>query len=623
MPVDLSWLPPPPANFRQQHASAVDALSLKRLANFALNASQMQSLARAWNKLDERARQAAGLTPFRLGILSNATTDFLPASLRVTGLRYGLDLEVVAGDFDQVFAQASDPSSAINRAKCDAVLLALDYRALGPVQAFGSDASGDLVALLSATRDAIRNSSGAPVIFSTVAPPVEPVFGSFDALVQGTPRAQANSFNATLRDMAGRSPGDLLFDVAALAGLVGLARWHDVVQWNVAKVPFAQDILPLYAEHLVRLVAALRGKSRKCLVLDLDNTLWGGVIGDDGAAGLVLGNGSPIGEAFLDVQRVALRLRERGIILAVCSKNDEAVARSAFREHPEMLLREEHFAAFVANWTDKATNLETIASQLSIGLDSLVFLDDNPAERAQVRQVLPQVAIPELPEDPSLFGRILLGAGYFETVAFSQEDRDRAAQYQANSERAAARAGARDMTSYLKSLDMVASFKPFDDVGRARITQLINKSNQFNLTTRRYTEAEIETLEGDPDALTMQVRLSDRFGDNGIVSIIIGRRDGPVMDIDTWLMSCRVLGRELEREVLNQIVEECRRRGLERLSGCFRPSGRNEMVRNHYRGLGFAHLGDGPDGSSRWGLDVNAAVLRPTQIVVPAQREFA
>jgi FkbH-like protein len=622
MSVDLSWLLAAPQDFRSQCAAPdASALSLIKLANHALNSSQLMLLSSAWDRLEVATKQVVGLTPFRLGILSNATTDFLPSVIRATGLRYALNLEVVTGDFDQVLAQAADPLSAINRARCDAVLLALDYRALGPVQAFGIDSSAELVALLSSARDAIRECSGAPVIFSTIAPSVEPIFGSFDALVQGTPREQVDAVNTALREMARHSSGDLLFDLAMLASNVGLARWHDVVQWNVAKAPFAQDILPLYAEHIVRLLAALRGKSRKCLVLDLDNTLWGGVIGDDALAGIVLGNGSPVGEAFLDVQRTVLRLRERGIILAICSKNDERVARSVFRKHPEMLLREEHIAAFVANWTDKATNLEAIARELSIGLDSLVFMDDNPAERAQVRQVLPQVAVPELPDDPSLFGRTLLAGGYFEAVAFSQEDRDRAAQYQANSERAAARVGARDLTSYLKSLDMVASFKPFDETGRARITQLINKSNQFNLTTRRYTEADIQTLEGNPDVMTMQIRLADRFGDNGIVSIIIGRREGQVMDIDTWLMSCRVLGRELEREVLNQMVLEARRRGLRSLSGCFRPSGRNEMVRNHYSGLGFSHLRDDLDGSSRWMLDVNVCVVQPTQ--VRAQFEFA
>jgi FkbH-like protein len=439
------------------------------------------------------------------------------------------------------------------------------------------------------------------------------MFGSFDAVLEGSRRNGATASNAAIRDLVREGGGDLLFDVSALANSVGLIDWHDPVQWNLAKLPFAVDMIPLYAEHLARLIAAVRGKSRKCLVLDLDNTCWGGVIGDDGLAGIVLGQGGAIGEAFLEVQRTALALRDRGVILAVCSKNDDAVARTPFRDHPEMLLREEHVAAFFANWTDKATNLEAIAGELNIGLDALVFLDDNPAERAQVRQVLPQVAVPELPEDPSLYARTLLAGGYFEAIAFSDDDRQRAAQYQANQARESIRKSSRDLGSYLESLAMVATMRPFDDIGRARVTQLINKSNQFNLTTRRYTEAQVQALETDPTAVTLQVRLQDCFGDNGIVSVIIAHQKGDTLDIDTWLMSCRVLGRELEYAVLNQLAEQARRRGAARITGRFIASGRNEMVREHYAKLGFSP-GDEPD---HWTLNLAAfepRVVRMTTV---------
>jgi FkbH-like protein len=257
------------------------------------------------------------------------------------------------------------------------------------------------------------------------------------------------------------------------------------------------------------------------------------VVGDDGLAGIILGEGSPAGEAFLNVQWTALALRDRGVILAVSSKNDDSVARGPFRSHPEMLLKEQHIAVFQANWQDKASNLQAIATTLNIGVDALVLLDDNAAERAQVRAALPMVAVPELPDDPAFYADTLLATGYFEATAFTAEDRHRAEQYQANAARSQVLGAATGLGTYLRSLEMKAICGPFDHIGRLRITQLINKSNQFNLTTRRYTEAEVGALEASGRGLTLQVRLMDRFGDNGMVAVVICREQGSDWVIDT------------------------------------------------------------------------------------------
>ena len=354
----------------------------------------------------------------------------------------------------------------------------------------------------------------------------------------------------------------LVFDVAALAAMVGVAEWHSPAQWNMAKLPFDSRFVPLYAEHVGRLLGAILGKSRRCLILDLDNTVWGGVIGDDGLEGIRVAQGDTEGEAHLELQRLALSLRSRGVVLAVSSKNEDATARLPFQSHPEMLLREEHITVFQANWNDKATNIVAIAKELSLGLDAMVFLDDNPAERALVRQTLPDVAVPELPEDPAMYARVLGTAGYFDAVSFSDEDRKRAEFYEGNARRVALQAQVTDMDAYLKSLEMVIRFEPFDAVSRARIAQLINKSNQFNLTTRRYTEAEVESLERDERAFTLQVRLTDAVGDNGMISVIVCRTVEPrTWAIDTWLMSCRVLGRRVESMVLREIIPPCRGAG--------------------------------------------------------------
>jgi FkbH-like protein len=398
--------------------------------------------------------------------------------------------------------------------------------------------------------------------------------------------------------------------VAALSENVGLEDWHSPTQWNMAKLPFSSTYVPLYAEHLSRMIAALRGKSRRCLILDLDNTLWGGTIGDDGLDGIQLAQGDPTGEAFQSVQRFALELRMRGIILAVSSKNYDEVARAPFRKHPDMLLREEHIAIFQANWNDKAANIKAISEELSLGLDAMVLLDDNPVERGLVRRLLPQVAVPELPADPALYVRTLSAAGYFESVTFSHEDAKRPTFYQDNARRVTLQKQIGDVESYLTSLRMVITFQPFDEAGRARITQLINKSNQFNLTTRRYTEVEVAALERDPNCFTMQVRLADTFGDNGMISVVICKLAGAnAWEIDTWLMSCRVLGRRVENAVLQELLTHSEQRGIRKLIGRYIPTQRNQLVEAHYKELGFTSAGEEADRSTMWEMDVaNAQV---------------
>ncbi|MFC6746397.1 HAD-IIIC family phosphatase [Methylobacterium persicinum] len=354
------------------------------------------------------------------------------------------------------------------------------------------------------------------------------------------------------------------------------------------------------------LLGALRGKSRKCLILDLDNTMWGGVIGDDGMAGINMRQGDATGEAHLTLQQAALELHKRGILLAVSSKNTDEVAREPFRSHPEMLVREKHIVAFQANWRDKASNIAAIAQELNIGLDSLVFMDDNPVERDQIRQALPQVLVPELSSDPSDYARRMLATNAFEAVAFLQEDKARSESYKANAQRLALKSDAINMEDYLASLEMEIHFDPFDETGRSRIAQLINKSNQYNLTTRRYTESEVAQLEEDSRAFTLQVRLKDKFGDNGMISVVICRAEGDdVWQIDTWLMSCRVLGRQVEHMVLQELLHHARAAGVRRLVGEWRPSGRNDMVRDHYAKLGFTADGEGSEGSTRWTLSTD------------------
>lgn len=609
---DLAWLPAAPADFRAQLKDVMAGTpplgrAIRGLATHALSSPQLERLAKAIGDAQASGHSLAPLTPFKLGLLGNGTLDLVAPALVASAARHGVALDVVRADYGQIVQEALSPDSPINQAKPDAVLLMLDWRAY-PFQFSpgGADATDGNVAaamaMLGAIRDGIHANSGAPCIVQTLAPPPEALFGSIDRLVGGTARSVALAFNRALADSLAGTP-DILLDVAALAETVGLANWHSAPQWNLAKLPFADAYVPLFADHAGRVLGAMRGKSRRCLILDLDNTCWGGVIGDDGLDGILIAEGDATGEAFRSVQRMALVLRERGIVLAVSSKNTDSVARAAFQKHPEMLLRENHITVFQANWNDKATNIKAICEELSLGLDSMVFLDDNPVERGLVRQFLPDVAVPELPDDPALYARTLAAAGYFEATAFSNEDRQRAAFYEGNARRAALQKEAGDINAYLASLNMEITFQPFDAIGRARITQLINKSNQFNLTTKRYNEADVAAAEADPNCMTLQIRLTDIYGDNGMICVVICRPAGPrEWEIDTWLMSCRVLGRKVEEMTLREIIRRARLAGVETLVGVYKPTERNAMVRDHYEKLGFAPAGRSDDGVTRWTL---------------------
>jgi FkbH-like protein len=615
---ELAWLPRPPEDFPARCRSASDqegslGLRIQALARYALDENQLNCLARLIAGARQRGPSLSPLVPFRLGIVSNATSQFIVPVLVASAARHGIALECCEANFDQVVQEALSADSAISRGQPDAVLIAIDHRGLPLRQCLGDAAAAQetveaALAHLALIRKGVAANSKAICIVQTVARPPETIFGNGDLAVPGTMRSLVDRVNRGIAESIPGS-GDVLFDVAGLAETVGLASWHDPTLWNLAKLPFSNVFLPLYADHIGRIVAALRGKSRRCLVLDLDNTVWGGVIGDDGIEGIVIGQGDPTGEAHLSVQQTALILRERGIVLAVSSKNHDEVARIPFQAHPDMLLRESHIAVFQANWDDKATNIKAIASALSLGLDAMVLLDDNPAERALVRQLLPQVAVPELPNDPALFARTLLASGYFEAIAFSAEDRQRADFYEENARRVALRGEAADLGTYLASLEMVMTVQPFDEAGRNRIVQLINKSNQYNLTTRRYTEREVEDAQRDPDCLTLQVRLCDKFGDNGMISVVICRRIGRDWHVDTWLMSCRVLGRRVEDAVLQELLLQARERGVARIIGTYNPTERNKLVEDHYPKLGFALVERRQDGTTVWQLPVAEAPI--------------
>lgn len=614
---ELRWLPRTPHNFSEKLKQLGNleghlGREVQTLALYALDLNQLMKLARTIGKAREEGRSLSPLIPFRLAVLSNSTIDLIVPALVASAARHGIALEIIQPSYDQVAQEALAPDSMLNSAKVDAVLLALDYRSL-PLKLSLADANASsatvqgVIGYLQALRNGIKENSNAVCIFQTFTPPAETIFGSLDRAIPGTLRSLIDNINREVAEYV-RGSGDALLDVAGLAETVGLADWHNTPQWNIARFSFSESFIPLYADHVARVVTAIRGRSRKALILDLDNTVWGGVIGDDGLEGINIAQGDATGEAHLALQHFALDLRQRGIVLAVSSKNADEIARMPFEQHSEMLLKLEHIAVFQVNWSDKATNIQAIAEELSLSLDAIVFIDDNPVERGLVRKLLPDVAVPELPDDPAYFARTLSAAGYFEAVTFATEDLMRAGFYQDNAKRADLQKQVGGVNEYLASLDMIITFQPFDPISRSRIVQLINKSNQYNLTTRRYTDPEVVAAENDPEVFTLQVRLKDIFGENGMISVVICRpAEIGVWDIDTWLMSCRVLGRKVENMVLQEILKHARAAGMHKLTGAYRPTERNNLVIDHYAKLGFTKVGEEKSGLTRWELLVKEA----------------
>jgi FkbH-like protein len=624
----MSWLPIA-ADFRGDFRAALHASKLPdclehlaSLATYRLGFLETVQLDRAISGLG--LKEAAGFLPIRLAVLASSTVDHLLPAIRVAGLRRRLLIDVHSGTYGQYRQDLFDPTASLHEFAPQTVLFSLTAReaiADVPLTATVSDVDetitrriGDLRSLWQKAREIFN----ATIIQQTFIDVTEPLFGSYDRFVPGAPAQLVARLNDRLFEAAAQD-NILLLDVARASERDGIDAWFDTGRWLQGKLEIAPQAAPLYGDMVARVLAAQRGLSKKCLVLDLDNTLWGGVIGDDGFEGIVLGEGSAAGEAHLALQRYAKQLKERGVILAVCSKNDLAIAEAVFHKHPEMLLRRSDIAAFLANWDDKTENLKAIAAQLNIGIDSLVFVDDNPVERARIRQSLPMIAVPELPDDVAQYVRCLADAGYFEAVAFTSEDRHRAGQYAANAEREALLGSSQSIDEFLRGLNMSVVVGPFTAADHARIVQLFNKTNQFNTTTRRYTSEEIACLANLPNVLTLQFRLLDRIGDNGLVSAMILRPTPDhedVLEIENWVMSCRVFGRQLEFEAMNIAVEAARQRGARALIADYIATSKNKVISALYPSLCFAAVNETAPSNraTRWLLNLPDYVVRDTHI---------
>jgi FkbH-like protein len=550
-------------------------------------------------------RELKGLPgPFvdkKIALLGGSTTADLRELLELFLLDAGIRPTLWESDYNRFWEDAAVDDHELRAFGPDVVIVhTTHHNLLQWPKAGASDAEAD--AVLAAEVDRFKTmwrrlleGTTCVVVQNNVDPPPLEPLGHLGVTARFGHTRHVDRLNAAFAEAAEAEPRLCLNDIARLAARLGLEHWSDPRDWLAWKMAVTPAAAVALAQQTARIVRSIFGKTKKCLVLDLDNTLWGGVIGDDGVRGLRLGHETPEGEAFVAFQRYCLCLKERGVLLAVASKNDPDAAAEGF-SHPDTVLKRDDFSAFHASWADKPKSLRAIAQELNLGLDSLVFVDDNPFERELVARSLPEVAVVNAGE-VTRFAEAIDREGYFDPFSLTAADAARASQYAANGRRAAAEAEFESYDAYLGSLEMRAKIAPFQEVYLDRIAQLTNKTNQFNLTTRRYTLGELSSIAKNPEYVTLYGRLADRFGDNGLVSVIIGRAYGDALHLDLWLMSCRVLKRTFEHAMFEALCEAAAARGLTTLVGTYLPTPKNAMVASLYASLGF-HRAD--EAQSRW-----------------------
>lgn len=555
------------------------------------------------------AREGVSYADKRIAILGGSTTNDMVHILELHLLATGIRPVFFQSEYNKYYEDAVFGNADLDVFQPEVIIIYTSVVNLinRPDQDDDADAvSGKLEAEYSRYQQvwqALQQRYSAVIIQNNFElPPAEPL-GSLGASANFGVTHFVRDLNRRFAEYAAATDGFYLHDLCGLSARVGLSRWFDENQFFAYKYAASYDVMPEIANSLAKLIRAIYGKNRKCLVLDLDNTLWGGIIGDDGVENLQIGHETPLAEAFTAFQQYVKALKQRGVILAVCSKNEEDIAKSGF-SHPDSVLQVDDFIAFHANWEPKSINIRQIAQEINIGTDSLVFIDDNPAERQIVRDALPEVAVPEVnPDDVFSYIRAIEGAGYFEPASITNDDRKRNATYQQNKQRNELANAVGNYDDFLQSLSMQAEIASFQPVYFDRIAQLTNKSNQFNLTTERYTRADIERMSDDSAFITLYGRLADKFGDNGLISVVIGEKEGELLHIRLWLMSCRVLKRGMEQVMLDELVHKARKAGCTELVGYYFPTRKNKMVAGLYESFGFTKVSE-EEGNTIWRLNL-------------------
>lgn len=541
----------------------------------------------------------------RIAIMGDTATQCLTTSLVGEAYLRGLVLDIFEAEYNQVERQVLDPASELHDFNPDYTIVFQSTHKL--LEKYSTAKAETRSSIADKRLDFITQLCSCVkgrIIYYNYSEIDDTVFGNYANKIQSSFSYQVRKLNYELMNIGYHNKNFFICDLSAIQNKYGRNFLFDAPIYMNTEMIINMDALQLVSSRTIDIIAAAEGKFKKCLICDLDNTLWGGVVGDDGWEGIQIGHGLGDGKAFSEFQQWIKKLKDRGIILAVCSKNDEDKAKEPFLKNPEMILKLEDIAVFVANWNNKVDNIRTIQRVLNIGFDSMVFLDDNPFERNMVRENIPGVTVPELPQDPSLYLEYLYSLNLFETTSYSSGDKDRTKQYQIEAERVAQQKSFTNENDYLESLKMISEVSSFNKFNIPRVAQLSQRSNQFNLRTIRYTEEEIVAIEHNPKMKGFAFTLKDKFGDNGLIAVVIlQERDQETIFIDTWFMSCRVLNRGMENFTLNTIVAWANKNGYKRIIGEYLPTLKNKMVSEHYARMGFTRL-EGTD-LSQWVLETN------------------
>ena len=536
-----------------------------------------------------------GLPSFKIAVVGDTATQLLCTAIRGMGVERGYNIDLFEAEYNQVERQLLDPTSDLYQFDADFIVIFQSTHKLGEHHSLlsaeqqASMADERISFLVSVCENPAL--AGKKIIYFNYPEIEDTVFGSYANKVDSSFTFQVRKLNYDLMRLSQQYQNLFICDIAGLQNKLGRDVMFAANVYTSTEMILSVDSIPYVASRVMDIICAIKGQFKKCLILDLDNTVWGGVIGDDGMEGIQLGHGLGIGKAFTEFQMWVKKLKQRGIIICVASKNNEDTAKEPFEKHPDMVLKLDDIAVFQANWETKVDNIRTIQSILNIGFDSMVFLDDNPFERNMVRENIKGITVPELPENPEDYLEYLYSLNLFETASYSNLDKDRTKQYQVEAQRVSLSKTFTNEADFLKSLNMVSVVSGFTKFNTPRVAQLSQRSNQFNLRTVRYTDADIEAQANDPDVIDLSFTLEDKFGDNGLIAVVIMKPlDNETLFVDTWFMSCRVLKRGMENFTLNTMVEKAKAAGYKKIIGEYLPTLKNKMVENHYAGLGFTKI---------------------------------
>lgn len=551
-------------------------------------------------ELKKLAKQESDTPKIRVALLGDTATQLLVTAIKGEAVDRGYSLYFYEGEYNQVERQVMDPTSEFYQFDAEISIIFQSTHKLGEYHSSlpvtkQEQLAEERLSFIASLCESLSFANKKLIYFNY--PEIEDtVFGSYANKVESSFSYQVRKLNFELMNLSRQYPNLFICDIAGLQNMLGRQFMFAPNVYMTTEMVLSVNAIPYVASRVVDIIAAIKGQFKKCLILDLDNTVWGGVIGDDGLEGIELGHGLGIGKAFTEFQMWVKKLKQRGIIICVASKNNEETAKEPFEKHPDMVLKLDDIAVFQANWETKVDNIRTIQGILNIGFDSMVFLDDNPFERNMVRENIPGITVPELPEDPAMYLEYLYSLNLFETASYSNADKDRTKQYQVEAKRVSLSKTFTNEADFLKSLDMVSTVSGFTKFNTPRVAQLSQRSNQFNLRTIRYTEGDIVAIADNPDCIDLSFTLEDKFGDNGLIAVIIMKKqDVETVFVDTWFMSCRVLKRGMENFTLNTMVERAKAMGYKRIVGEYIPTPKNKMVESHYPNLGFIPLDDVPN----------------------------